>query len=86
MAAARFKHDFDSCDLTTALEVPFGCAVLCNQFIEQQKPWAIAKQSPNDPKLTAILYHLADALRISAILISPAGFTPRPRDDSMSSV
>jgi len=71
MAAARFKHDFDAFDLATTLEVPFGCAVLCNQFIEQQKPWAIAKQSPNDPKLRAILYHLADALRILAILISP---------------
>jgi methionyl-tRNA synthetase len=72
MATARFKHDFDAFDLATTLDVPFGCAVLCNQFIEQQKPWAIAKQSPNDPKLTAILYHLADALRIIAILISPA--------------
>jgi methionyl-tRNA synthetase len=71
MAAARFQHDFNSFDLTTALEVPLGCAVLCNQFIEQQKPWAIAKKNPSDPKLKTILYHLADALRIIAILISP---------------
>jgi methionyl-tRNA synthetase len=43
----------------------------CNQFIDSEKPWALAKQPDEAQRLDAVLYHLADSLRIIAILASP---------------
>jgi methionyl-tRNA synthetase len=41
-----------------------------NQHVEQTAPWKLAKQRENQA-LDAVLYHLAESLRIIAILISP---------------
>jgi len=57
--------------ISTALDVPCGGAVLCNQLIETQKPWSLAKDPEKAEKLDAVLYCLAESLRIIAILISP---------------
>ena len=43
----------------------------CNKFVEDQKPWSLAKESLSERKLDEVLYHLAESLRIIAILISP---------------
>jgi methionyl-tRNA synthetase len=61
-----------SFDIQTAINVPIGiAAVHCNQFVEQQKPWSLAKDQTQADKLDTVLYTLADSLRIIAILISP---------------
>jgi methionyl-tRNA synthetase len=59
-----------------ALDVPIGCATLCNQLIETRAPWKLAKDEKNGDQmateqLDAVLYTLAESLRIIAILISP---------------
>ncbi|MDP9253539.1 MAG: class I tRNA ligase family protein, partial [Verrucomicrobiota bacterium] len=51
--------------------IAVGAAGFCNQYIEEQKPWALAKDPNQSDRLDAVLYHSAEALRISAILISP---------------
>ncbi len=51
-----------------ALAAAFDLVTHCNQFIDAEKPWTLSK---DDPRLDAVLYHLADSLRIIAILISP---------------
>ena len=43
----------------------------CNQKIDMLAPWNLAKDSSQSETLNAILYNLAEALRIIAILISP---------------
>jgi len=43
----------------------------CNQFIDDKKPWFLAKESSKRERLEAILHGLAESLRIIAILISP---------------
>jgi len=61
-----------SFDIHTAIDVPIGvAAVHCNQFIEEHKPWSLAKNSVQAAKLSAVLYALVESLRIIAILISP---------------
>jgi len=42
-----------------------------NQFIEQNAPWKMAKQKDQSTALDAVLYQLAESLRIIAVLISP---------------
>jgi methionyl-tRNA synthetase len=53
------------------LESALAIAVECNQLIDVEKPWALAKDSAKAERLDAVLYQLAESLRIIAILISP---------------
>jgi methionyl-tRNA synthetase len=48
-------------------------ATLCNWSIEDTAPWRLAKEPDEDMRdqLDSVLYHLAESLRIIAILISP---------------
>ncbi len=60
----------------TSLEHAIGWAVLCNGMIETAGPWKLAKDEKTGAKiaglrLNAVLYYLAESLRIIAILISP---------------
>ncbi len=61
----------DAYQIHSALSAAFDFASHCNQFIENEKPWALAKDPEQATRLDAVLYHLADSLRILAILISP---------------
>ncbi|MGH8047565.1 MAG: methionine--tRNA ligase, partial [Chthoniobacterales bacterium] len=56
--------------ISAGLEKALGLAVEANQFVEQNKPWALAKEG-QDAALDVVLYHLAESLRIIAILLSP---------------
>ena len=71
MALARYTDDFDAFNVSGALDQPVGCADLCNRFIQEQQPWVMAKDPAQAERLGAVLYHLADSLRIIAILLSP---------------
>lgn len=51
--------------------IAIGAAGSCNQYIEEQKPWALAQDPKHSDRLDAVLYYSAEALRMSAILISP---------------
>ena len=43
----------------------------CNWVVDEEKPWALAKDSSQANRLDSVLYNLAESLRIIAILISP---------------
>jgi methionyl-tRNA synthetase len=46
-------------------------ATRCNEIIDREAPWHVAKDPDKKDKLDAVLYVLAESLRIIAILISP---------------
>ncbi len=54
-----------------AMSYTFVLSGLCNNAIEQSAPWKLAKDPAQAEQLDAVLYHLAESLRIIAILISP---------------
>ncbi len=54
-----------------ALAAAFDLVHHCNQFIDSEKPWALSKEAAEATRLDAVLYHLADSLRIVSILLSP---------------
>jgi methionyl-tRNA synthetase len=54
-----------------ALEAIGGLATWCNGLVEETAPWKLAKDPAQADKLDAVLYTLAESLRIVAILISP---------------
>ncbi len=57
--------------IALALEGATGIATHCNVLIEAEKPWKLAKDPAQAVRLDAVLYTLAESLRIIAILLSP---------------
>jgi methionyl-tRNA synthetase len=69
-ALARYAP-FDDFEVDAALAAANEFAGVCNEAIERTAPWKLAKDNANAEQLDAVLYHLAESLRIIAILISP---------------
>jgi methionyl-tRNA synthetase len=53
-----------------ALEATWEIVTTANRYIDSVKPWELAKRQPAD--LERVLYHLWEALRQAALLLSPA--------------
>ncbi|MCL1796209.1 MAG: methionine--tRNA ligase subunit beta, partial [Clostridia bacterium] len=47
----------------------------CNQYIDANKPWVLANNEADRPRLGTVLYHLLECIRIVAVLVGP--FMPR---------
>ncbi len=56
---------------SNALSAPLARALACNALVEISAPWNLAKDKQQEKLLDAVLYHLAESLRIIAIWISP---------------
>jgi methionyl-tRNA synthetase len=68
----RFYRDkFADFRPSNALSAPLARALACNALVEISAPWKLAKDEPQEKLLDAVLYHLAESLRIIAIWISP---------------
>ena len=42
-----------------------------NQYVEERKPWVLAKDPDGKEALAATMYHLAEAVRILGLLVAP---------------
>jgi methionyl-tRNA synthetase len=62
---------FLECQPGEALQSIWGIIWGCNRFVEVSSPWTLAKDPEKRHELDTLLYHLADVLRIVAILVSP---------------
>jgi methionyl-tRNA synthetase len=64
-------------DLTETLRIdlafgqPIALGLYCNGLVQITAPWKLAKNRDQGRVLNAVLYHLAETLRLIAILISP---------------
>ena len=72
-SVSYFKRDMDGFDISVANGMPINLTLYCNGVIEEAAPWNLSKQSGTESKtlLASVLYHIAETLRIIAILISP---------------
>ena len=67
----RNEEHLSSFAMDLELEWPLRLARNSNQRIEETAPWKLAKDPAEAEQLDAVLYYLAESLRIIAILISP---------------
>ena len=65
------EKSFDQHQASIGLDFSIHFAVALNGFVESRAPWKLAKNAEDAAKLDAVLYTLAESLRIIAILISP---------------
>ena len=42
-----------------------------NKYIDENKPWALAKDEAQKPRLAHVLYNLLECVRLSAVLLTP---------------
>jgi methionyl-tRNA synthetase len=58
-------------DVSGAMRAAIDLSASCNGFVERHQPWKLAKDSSKAAVLDGVLYQLAEALYIVAILIWP---------------
>ena len=68
---SNYRSWTDKYSIDAGLTAAGYLAKRCNQIIDRDKPWEIAKDPSQEPRLSSLLYSLAESLRIIAILISP---------------
>lgn len=68
---AQYHKAFGSYLVNEALAAVVGLADAGNLLIENEKPWILAKNPDLADRLDAVLYGVAESLRIIAILVSP---------------
>ena len=66
-----YTNEFADFRPSNALSAPLARVLACNALVEISSPWNLAKDKEQEELLDAVLYHLAESLRIIAILISP---------------
>lgn len=72
----RYEEQMERYAFQNALSETFQVIGRANKYIDENAPWVLAKDmEANGPRLARVMYNLLEALRISAVLLSP--FTPQ---------
>lgn len=68
---AGYSDAMDHMELNQAIKDVWNLIGRANKYIDETAPWILAKDPAQAERLQAIMYNLAEALRIVAILIAP---------------
>ena len=66
-----YEEEMEKLALTPAIKTVWAFISRANKYIDETAPWALAKEPTKKAELAAVLYHLAESLRIISGLISP---------------
>ena len=69
--AASFEQHMEQLEINAALKEIWALISRSNKYIDETAPWALAKDQAKRARLDAVMYNLAEVLRIVAILTSP---------------
>ena len=65
----RFRALLDRAELTQALEEAWKVVRRLNQYVEETRPWELARDDTVAERLDAVLYGLAEGLRVTTLLL-----------------
>ena len=70
---ADFEAQMEAMELNKALKTVWAFIGRMNKYIDETMPWVLAKSSEEIDvlRLQSVMYHLAESLRIIAVLVSP---------------
>lgn len=77
-AVASYQERMNELDYSAALERSWAFITRANRYVEESKPWALAKDAAQAARLDGVLYNLAESVRLISVLVSP--FTPTTSD------
>ncbi len=67
----RVEAEMDQLQFSAALTDIWKLVGRSNKYIDETAPWILAKSETTRPRLAAVLFNLAEAIRIASILIQP---------------
>lgn len=67
----RFEQEFEACRYHMALSQLAEAVALCDRYINDQKPWALAKDPAQKERLAAVLGAAMDALWTISVVMAP---------------
>ena len=70
-ALARYRVSMDGFALHDGAAAAFQIVDASNEFIAETAPWALAKQAGDAGRLDEVLFEVAEAVRIAAVLLRP---------------
>lgn len=70
-AVARYRQAMDVYALHEGAAAAFQIVDAANEFIAETAPWALAKDPANAERLTGVLFDVAEAIRVAAVLLLP---------------
>lgn len=70
-ALARYRRSMDSLAIHEGVAAAFELIDAANGFIAETAPWALAKDSANAERLGGVLFDVAEAIRVAAVLLLP---------------
>ncbi len=67
----RYREAMDDMEFSTALSEVWVLISRANKYIDETEPWKLAKEEDKKAELNSVMVHLAESLRITAILLQP---------------
>lgn len=67
----QYKKLMDDMKLSDTIKLVWSFIGDANKYVDETKPWILAKDEIKKPELNRVLYDLAESMRIIAILIFP---------------
>ena len=69
---ARYEEQMENFQFQNALEEVFRLVQRANKYIDENAPWALAKDmEANGARLAAVLYNLLETVRVCTVLLTP---------------
>jgi methionyl-tRNA synthetase len=71
----RFRELLDRAELSQALEEAWKLVRRLNRYVEETRPWELAKDEADPERLDEVLYNLIEGLRVTTLMLVP--YLPR---------
>ncbi|MGG3573665.1 methionine--tRNA ligase [Bacillus gobiensis] len=66
-----YEKAMDNMEFSVALNQLWQFVSRTNKYIDETAPWVLAKDKEKENELQSVMYHLAESLRIIAVLLKP---------------
>ncbi|AJK67525.1 methionyl-tRNA synthetase [Bacillus amyloliquefaciens KHG19] len=66
-----YEKAMENMEFSVALSTLWQLISRTNKYIDETAPWVLAKDQEKEKELCSVMYHLAESLRISAVLLQP---------------
>ncbi|ADP34677.1 methionine--tRNA ligase [Bacillus atrophaeus] len=66
-----YERAMENMEFSVALSTLWQLISRTNKYIDETAPWVLAKDPAKEKELQSVMYHLAESLRISAVLLQP---------------
>lgn len=70
-AVSKVEEAMEEMQFSVALAAVWQLISRTNKYIDETQPWSLVKEEGKREQLGSVMYHLAECLRISAVLLRP---------------